>query len=84
MRIRSTGLILVAGLSIIVGACSSAASSSAPASSAPESAAPASEAPASSAPASEAPASSAPSSDLKIGVVTDVGMFLHHLAKRLE
>jgi basic membrane protein A and related proteins len=73
MRIRSTGLILVAGLSIIVGACSSAASSSAPASSAPESAAPASEAPASSAPASEAPASSAPSSDLKIGVVTDVG-----------
>jgi basic membrane protein A len=68
MRIRSTGLVLFAGLSIILGACSGGGATSAPASEAP-----ASEAPASEAPASEAPASVAPSSDLKIGVVTDVG-----------
>ena len=68
MRIRSTGLVLFAGLSIILGACSGGGATSAPASEAP-----ASEAPASEAPASEAPASVAPSSDLKVGVVTDVG-----------
>jgi basic membrane protein A and related proteins len=71
MRIRSTGLVLFAGLSIIVGACSSSGASSAPASTAP-SAAPASTAP-SAAPESAAPASAAAGSDLKIGVVTDVG-----------
>jgi basic membrane protein A len=70
MRIRSTGLVLFAGLAIIVGACSSTGSSSAPASVAPESVAP-SVAPESVAPESVAP--SAPSSDLKVGVVTDVG-----------
>ncbi|MDO8484781.1 MAG: BMP family ABC transporter substrate-binding protein, partial [Candidatus Limnocylindrales bacterium] len=63
MRIRSTGLVLFAGLSIILGACSPAASSSAPASAAPETAAP----------ETAAPTVAAPSSDLKIGVVTDVG-----------
>ena len=73
MRIRSTGLALFAGLSILVAACSSSASSSAPSAAAPTSAA--------SAGASEGAASAAPSaggsvkphSDLKIGVVTDVG-----------
>jgi basic membrane lipoprotein Med (substrate-binding protein (PBP1-ABC) superfamily) len=69
MRIRSTGLTLFAGLSILVAACSSGTASSAP-STAPGSTAP------SAAPASTAP-SAAPSveakSDLKIGVVTDVG-----------
>jgi basic membrane protein A len=70
MRIRSTGLVLFAGLAIIVGACSSTGSSSAPASAAPESTAP-SAAPESVAPESVAP--SAATSDLKIGVVTDVG-----------
>lgn len=68
MRIRSTGLTLIAGLSILVAACSSSPASTAP------SKAPAS-APASAA-ATTAP-TAAPSvkvtSDLKIGVVTDVG-----------
>ena len=69
MRIRSTGLTLFAGLSILVAACSSGTASTAPATStAPTTAASA----AASAPAS-APASDAPTSDLKIGVVTDVG-----------
>lgn len=76
MRIRSTGLVLFAGLSILVSACSGAATS-APASEAPapasEAPASASEAPASAAPASEAPASHAANPDLKIGVQTDVG-----------
>jgi basic membrane protein A and related proteins len=67
MRIRSQGLVLLAGLSILVAACGPAATSSAP------SVAP-------SAPASTEPSvapSVAPSAgagaDLKIGVVTDVG-----------
>jgi basic membrane protein A len=70
MRIRSTGLALFAGLSIFVAACSNGGASSSPAASA--------EAP-STAPSAEgsaeasAPASTAPKSDLKIGVVTDVG-----------
>ncbi len=66
MRIRSTGLALLAGLSVIVAACSNGAASTAPAT-APESVAP------SVAPESAAPTPAAPASDLKIGVVTDVG-----------
>ncbi len=76
MRIRSTGLVLFAGLSIFVAACSSTGSSSAPASAAAPSAAPATAAPATAAPTtapSTAPTSAAPTSDLKIGVVTDIG-----------
>jgi basic membrane protein A len=69
MRIRSTGLALFAGLSIFVAACSTGGASSSPAGSTPASAAPSS---AASGEAS-APASTAPKSDLKIGVVTDVG-----------
>src|SRR6478735_3551899 len=60
MRIRSTGLTLFVGLSMLVAACSP--------STAPTTAA---SAPASTGP-SEAP-SVKPTSDLKIGVVTDVG-----------
>ena len=73
MRIRSTGLTLFAGLSILVAACSSSTASTAPSAAAPSTAASAA-APstaASTAP-SEAP-SVKPTSDLKIGVVTDVG-----------
>jgi basic membrane protein A and related proteins len=70
MRIRSTGLTLFAGLSILVAACSSGTASTAPsaggASTAPSTGAGGSTAP------SEAP-SVKPTSDLKIGVVTDVG-----------
>ena len=69
MRIRTTGLTLFAGLSILVAACSSSTASSAPStapSTAPSAAAP-------STAASTAPASTKPASDLKIGVVTDVG-----------
>src|SRR5687768_1122654 len=69
MRIRSQGLVLLAGLSILVAACGPAATSSAPSEAPPS-------APASTAP-SVAPSSAAPSAgagaDLKIGVVTDVG-----------
>jgi basic membrane protein A len=69
MRIRSTGLALFAGLSIFVAACSNGGASSSPAASTaastPPSAAASGEA--------SAPASTAPKSDLKIGVVTDVG-----------
>ncbi len=69
MRIRSTGLTLFAGLSILVAACSSSPATTAP-----------SKAPAPSTAAS-AVASAEPTavpsvevtSDLKIGVVTDVG-----------
>jgi basic membrane protein A len=74
MRIRSTGLTLFAGLSILVAACSTSTASTAPSTgaSAPASAvAPSTEASGSTAP-SEAP-SAAATSDLKIGVVTDVG-----------
>ena len=73
MRIRSTGLALFAGLSIFVAACSSGTASPSPAASvaAAPSAAP------STAPSVEPSASAAPSvapkSDLKIGVVTDIG-----------
>jgi len=76
MRTRSVGLTLVAGLSIFVAACSSGTASTAPSKApvtAAPSVAPASVAPASVAPASVAPASVAPKSDLKIGVVTDIG-----------
>ena len=69
MRIRSTGLTLFAGLSILVAACSSSTASTAPSAAAPSAAAPSTAA--STAP-SEAP-SVKPTSDLKIGVVTDVG-----------
>jgi basic membrane protein A len=68
MRIRSTGLTLFAGLSILVAACSSSTASSAPSAAAPSAAASGS----GSAAPSEAP-SVKPTSDLKIGVVTDVG-----------
>ena len=69
MRIRSTGLALFAGLSIFVAACSNGTASTSPATSAAPTTAASADA---SAPAS-APASEAPKSDLKIGVVTDVG-----------
>lgn len=67
MRIRTTGLTLFAGLSIFVAACSSPAASTAP-SKAPSTAP--STAPSS---APSTPPSQAPTSDLKIGVVTDIG-----------
>jgi basic membrane protein A len=70
MRIRSTGLVLFAGLSIIVTACGPTAASVAPASAQPASVAPPTEAP-SVAPPTEAPPSVAPV--LTVGVVTDVG-----------
>jgi len=73
MRIRSTGLALFAGLSIFVAACSSSGASTSPsaaATAAPPTAAPSVEASAS---ASTAPSASAAHSDLKIGVVTDIG-----------
>jgi basic membrane protein A len=70
MRIRSTGLALFAGLAIFVAACSNGGASTSPAASAAESAAAPSTAASSEA---SAPASTAPKSDLKIGVVTDVG-----------
>ena len=69
MRIRSTGLALFAGLSIFVAACSNGGASTSPAASAAASTAPS--AAASGSP--EASASAATKSDLKIGVVTDVG-----------
>jgi basic membrane protein A len=71
MRIRSTGLTLFAGLSILVAACSSTAST-AP-STAPTTAA--STAPSTAASTAPSEAASVPpaTSDLKIGVVTDVG-----------
>jgi basic membrane protein A len=74
MRIRSTGLALFAGLSIFVAACSSSGASTSPsaaaATAAPPTTAPSVEA---SAPASVAPSASAAQSNLKIGVVTDIG-----------
>src|SRR6476660_784920 len=71
MRIRSTGLTLFAGLSILVAACSSTASTapSAAVSTAPSTAPSTAASTAPSEPASIPPAKS----DLKIGVVTDVG-----------
>ena len=72
MRIRSTGLTLFVGLSMLVAACTSSTASTAPSAAAPSTApTSAASAPASTAP-SEAP-SVKPTSDLKIGVVTDVG-----------
>ena len=72
MRIRSTGLTLFAGLSILVAACSSSTASSAPSAAASAAASVAAPSAAASV-APSAPASVAPTSDLKIGVVTDVG-----------
>ncbi len=66
MRIRSQGLVLLAGLSILAAACGPAAQSVAP------TAAPAS-APASTEPSMAPSPSAAMGADLKIGVVTDVG-----------
>jgi basic membrane protein A len=71
MRIRSTGLALFAGLSIFVAACSNGGASTSPAASAVASAAPSSGASAEA--STSASASAATKSDLKIGVVTDVG-----------
>jgi basic membrane protein A and related proteins len=71
MRIRSTGLALFAGLSIFVAACSNGGASTSPAASTPASTAPS--AAASGSPEASASASAATKSDLKIGVVTDVG-----------
>ena len=75
MRIRSTGLTLFAGLSILVAACSSGTASTAPSAAAPSTApTAAASAPPRRAAASESAApSAAATSDLKIGVVTDVG-----------
>ena len=73
MRIRSTGLTLFVGLSMVVAACSSSTSSTAPSAAAPSTAASAA---ASAGTASASPSEAAsvkPQSDLKIGVVTDVG-----------
>ena len=71
MRIRSTGLTLFAGLSILVAACSTSTASTAPSTAASTAPSTAPSTGASTAP-SEAP-SAAATSDLKIGVVTDVG-----------
>ncbi len=76
MRIRSTGLTLFAGLAVLVAACSSGTTSSAPSAAAPSAAAPSAAAPSAAAPSAAEPSAAAPSgatSDLKIGVVTDVG-----------
>jgi len=72
MRNRSFGLTLFAGLSILVAACSSGGATASP--SAEPSTAPATESVVPSVEPSVAPSeSAAPQSDLKIGVVTDVG-----------
>ena len=72
MRTRSIGLTLFAGLAVLVGACTSPGASTVP--SVPASTAPSPAASASAAASAEpsAPASAA-TSDLKIGLVTDVG-----------
>ena len=71
MRNRSLGLTLFSGLAILVAACGPGASPSPSAASSAPSTAPGSSAP--STEASSAPASAAAQSDLKIGVVTDIG-----------
>jgi len=68
MRIRSQGLVLLAGLSILAAACGPAAQSVAPTAAVPS--APASTEPSD---AASAPPSAGAGADLKIGVVTDVG-----------
>jgi basic membrane protein A len=66
MHIRSTGLTLLAGLALVVTACSGGSTPS------PSASGPAS--PSGSAPASESPSASGPElTPLKVGVVTDVG-----------
>ena len=71
MRTRSLGLTLFSGLAILVSACSTGGSSSP---SAAASAAPPASVPAASAASTEpSAAASAAHSDLKIGVVTDIG-----------
>ncbi|MBI3747710.1 MAG: hypothetical protein HY262_02525, partial [Chloroflexi bacterium] len=73
MRNRSLGLTLFAGLSILVAACSSSGATASP-SAEPSVAAPSESAAAPSVEPSVAPSeSAAPQSDLKIGVVTDIG-----------
>ena len=71
MRTRSLGLTLFAGLSILVAACGTGTASRAP-STAPSTAASVAPSTAPSTAPSAAP-SEAPKSDLKIGVVTDIG-----------
>ena len=71
MHIRSTGLVLLTGLSIFVAACTGTGASSAPSSAASTAASSAPSSAASTAPS--AAGSTAPKSTLKIGVVTDVG-----------
>ena len=75
MRIRSSGLTLVMGLSILVAACSSSGASTAPSTAAttPPTTAPSTEGSAAPSGSGAAPSGSAAHSDLKIGVVTDVG-----------
>jgi basic membrane protein A len=75
MRIRSSGLTLVMGLSILVAACSSSGASTAPSTAAttPPTTAPSTEGSAAPSGSAAAPSGSAAHSDLKIGVVTDVG-----------
>lgn len=70
MRTSTRLVALLGAASFVFAACGGGTATTAP-TSAPSTAA--SEAPASEAPASEAPASQAPSSNLKIGVVTDIG-----------
>ena len=73
MRNRSLGLTLFAGLSILVAACSSSGATASP-SAEPSVAAPSEAAPSVAPTESAAPSeSAAPQSDLKIGVVTDIG-----------
>jgi basic membrane protein A len=71
MRTRSIGLTLFAGLSVFMAACSGGGAS--PSASASAAAPSASAAASSAAPSGSAAPSSAAHSDLKIGVVTDVG-----------
>ena len=74
MRIRSTGLTLFAGLSILVAACSSGAASTAPSAAAPSTAAhPRRGAVGRGVDGAVRGRRRSPTSDLKIGVVTDVG-----------